>query len=207
MISPEEIMFRHLRTSILFLAMVALASCGGSTGSGTSTGTIDTEAAAEAARLLTLENDLLALINAERQQAGLPALERDTGLDLVMLWHVAQMANEMFLSHIDANGRGAEERVRYYSGDNGVRCSEIIQWWGGTPDADTHYQGYFNSQDHHDAYMEVGIYNLGGAEDVGIAGVEGRGPVGTQYEGSAGSYTGLVICDGGVNLAINPFDE
>jgi len=203
-------MFRHLCISVLLFASIALASCGGSTGSGTSTtqtGTIDTEAAAEAARLLTLENDLLALINDERQQAGLPALERDTGLDLVMLWHVVQMANEMFLGHTDANGRGAEERVRYYSGDDTVRCSEIIQWWGGTPDADTHYQGYYNSQGHHDAYMEVGIYNLGGAEDVGIAGVEGQGPVGTQYEGGAGSYTGLVICDKGVTLAINPFDE
>ena len=55
--------------------------------------------------------------------------------------------------------------------------------------------------------MENGIYNLGGAMDVGIAGVEGTGPTGTQYEGVAGSYTGLVICDSGVTLAINPFDE
>jgi len=188
--------------------MFMIAACGGATGTGTTgTGTIDTEAQAEAARLLAVETDLLGLINDERQTGGLPALLRDTGLDLIMLWHVVQMANSQTLSHTDENGRGAEERVRYYSGDSSVRCSEIIQWWGGTPSGQTHYQGYFDSTDHHAAYMEQGIFNLGGSEDVGIAAIAGNGPIGTQYEGSSGSYTGLVICDRGVTLAINPFDE
>lgn len=203
-------MFGHIRLILILVAMAALVSCGGGTGAPTGTtgtGTIDTETAAEGARLLTVENDLLGLINDERGTGGLPALLRDTGLDLIMLWHVAQMASNQTLSHTDENGRGAEERVRYYSGDNSVRCSEIIQWWGGSPSGDVHYQGYFNSTGHHAAYMEEGIYNLGGSEDVGIAAIAGNGPAGTQYEGSSGSYTGLVICDGGVTLAINPFDE
>lgn len=200
---------RRIALSITLVLLTAVVSCGGSSGSSGSSGsgTIATEADAEAARDLTVENGLLSLINDERIAAGLPALERDTGLDLIMLWHVAQMANDQTLSHTDENGRGAEERVRYYSGDSSVRCSEIIQWWGGTPDADVHYQGYFSSPDHHSAYMEEGIFNLGGSEDVGIALLYGTGPAGTQYEGSGGSYSGLVICDQGVTLAINPFDE
>ncbi len=194
------------KTIVTMAVLFMVAACGGATGT-TGTGTIDTEVDAEAARLLTVETDLLGLINDERQAGGLPALLRDTGLDLIMLWHVAQMANNQTLSHTDENGRGAEERVRYYSGDGSVRCSEIIQWWGGTPSGQAHYQGYFDSADHHAAYMEQGIFNLGGSEDVGIAAIAGNGPTGTQYEGSGGSYSGLVICDGGVTLVINPFEE
>jgi len=201
-----------IKTLILLIMIVTFASCGGSTGTTSNTGTgggttNDTEANAEASRLSTVETDLLALINGERNDDGLPSLLRDVGLDLIMLWHVTQMANNMTLSHTDENGRGAEERVRYYSGDDTVRCSEIIQWWGGTASGQVHYDGYFNSTEHHNAYMENGIYNLGGAEDVGIAAVSGEGPAGSQFEGNSGSYSGLVICNQGVTLDINPFDE
>ena len=55
--------------------------------------------------------------------------------------------------------------------------------------------------------MEEGIFNLGGAVDVGIAALSGNGPDGSSYEGRSGSYTGLVICDRGVKLDINPFSE
>ena len=190
--------------AVLFL----LVSCGGSSGSGSTTGGTTgytTEADAEAGRLSTVETDLLALINQERQDSGLPALVRDVGLDLIMLWHVSKMATDNFLDHTDENGRSAGERVQFYSGNNTIRCSEIIQWWGGAADGQTHYQGYFNSTEHHNAYMEVGIYNLGGAVDVGIASLNGNGPDGTQYEGVSGSYSGLVICDQGVTIQTNPF--
>jgi len=200
---------QHLLLIIVFLFSLSCGSGGSSSSSssGGSSGGLDTEAGAEAARLSTVESDLLASINSERAQSGLPQLVRNTGLDTIILWAVAQMASNHYLNHTDANGRGAQERVVYYSGNSGVRCSEIIQWWGGSPSGQVHYDGYFNSQGHHDAYMEEGIYNLGPTDDVGIAALSGTGPDGTSFEGSSGSYTGLVFCDQGVSVTIDPFSE
>ncbi|MBU0675533.1 MAG: hypothetical protein KJ950_12900 [Proteobacteria bacterium] len=188
-----------------------LVSCGGGSGDGAANGGTSakptSEAASENARLGSVETDLLALINEERQTVGKPVLVRDPGLDTIMLWKVAEMASTHDLTHEDSNGRKGEERVRYYGAKTTARCSEIIQWWGGSPSGRVHYLGYFNSPPHHSAYLEEGLYNLGGAINVGIAGLSGTGPAGSQYAGSNGSYTGLIICDTGITIAINPFSE
>ncbi len=195
-----------LKYFFILLLFPILHSCGGGSDSnGGSTADPNSESASEDARLGTVETDLLALINNERQDAGKPALQRDPGLDTIMLWKVAEMATIHELTHTDSNGRGGEARVRYYGAHTSVRCSEIIQWWGGSPSGQVHYEGYFNSPEHHSAYLEEGIYNLGGTTNVGIAALSGTGPNGSQYEGRSGSYTGLVICDSGVTIAINPF--
>ena len=158
--------------------------------------------------LWSVENRLLELVNAERNSAGLPTLVRDPGLDRVIHWHINNMATDHFLSHIDKNGRGAEERAWYYSDDyGGYRCSELIQFWTGTPSGDVHYDGYSNSQAHHDAYMEEGIFNLGPTSHVGVAVVEGTGPIGSKYEGRDGSYSGMFLCDKPLILVIDPFSE
>ena len=78
--------------------------------------------------LTAVENRLLELINGERNASGLPTLVRDPGLDWIIYWHVTNMATDHFLSHTDPNGRGAEDRARYYGTNSGIRCSEIIQW-------------------------------------------------------------------------------
>lgn len=153
------------------------------------------------------ENRLLELINQERNAAGLPTLVRDPGLDRIIHWHVYSMATEHFLSHVDNNGRRAEERARYYSGDGSVRCVELIQWWGGTPSGDVHYEGYYNSPAHHSGYMEEGIYNLGPTSHVGVALVSGTGPLGSDYEGRSGSYSGVFLCDRPLILVVDPFSE
>ena len=202
------------------MSVLLLSSCGGSSestsnggssgtgGSGTSgSGTYSTEADAESARLSSVEDDLLSLINTERNQSGLPTLVRDTGLDTIMLWKVADMANNTYLAHEDTNGRGATERVQYYSSDPSARCSEIIQWWGGTASGQTHYDGYYNSTSgHHEAYMEQGVYNLGPTDDVGVAVISGNGPAESSYSGTSGSYSSLVFCEDGAPIAINPFE-
>jgi hypothetical protein len=157
--------------------------------------------------LSEVENQLLARINEERNASGLPTLVRDPGIDWIIYWHGTQMAANHFLSHTDGNGRRAEARARYYSGDSSVRCSEIIQWWGGTPSGDVHYEGYFNSPAHHSAYMEEGIYNLGPTTHVGVVALEGTGPTDSVYEGRDGSYTGVFFCDLSLTLRIDPFSE
>ena len=81
------------------------------------------ESSAESGRLDGVETTLLNLINEERQTKSLPALVRDSDLDKIMLWKASEMVNTRILEHSDVNGRGGEERVRYYGGDNSARCS------------------------------------------------------------------------------------
>jgi len=158
--------------------------------------------------LTQVENDLLAHINTERTGTGLPALQRDPGMDLIEYWYNLDMLMFHRLNHhIDRNDRNSEARARYYGDDPAIRCSEIIQWWGGTPDGEVHYDGYFNSPPHHDAYMEVGAFNLGPTSWAGVAAVEGYGPIGTEYEDRKGSYTGVMFCDHQVTIVIDPFSE
>jgi uncharacterized protein YkwD len=191
-------------TLVAFFLVISLSSCGGGTGGGAGDATGGTAPQA----LTQVEDDLLSLINAERTAAGLPALVRADGLDGIELWFVNDMATNRSLSHTDSDGRTANQRAVYYGGDPDVRCSEIIQWWGGPPSGQVHYAGYVASEQHHNAFMEVGIFNLGPTTHCGVAALEGTGPAGTQYEGTAGSYTAVLLCDMELTpLAIDPFSE
>lgn len=128
-------------------------------------------------------------------------------MDRIILWHVANMADRRFLSHQDIHGRDTGERVLRYSSDERVRCSEIVQWWSGPPNGQAHYDGYFRSPTHHDAYMERGKFDLGASTLAGVAAVAGPGPAGTSYEGVSGSYTGMLFCDRPIQLARDPFGD
>lgn len=161
----------------------------------------------EALRLDGVERDLLTRINRERRDArpARPALRRDGGIDRLILWHVAAMAERRVLSHTDAAGRDVAARVRSFTDDPALRCSEIIQWWSGPPNGRAHYDGYYRSPPHHDAYMERGAFNLGPTTWTGVAAVRGPGPAGSAYEGQEGSYTGLMFCDRPIELVADPF--
>ncbi len=158
--------------------------------------------------LTAVENQLLADINTERVAAGLPALQRDPGMDRIEHWYNVDMLMFHRLNmHIDRNGRNSEARARYYGNNPAVRCSEIIQWWSGTPDGTVHYDGYLNSPPHRSAYLEEGVFNLGPTMWAGVAVVAGFGPAGTEFESRKGSYSGVMFCDGPVTIAIDPFSE
>ena len=163
----------------------------------------------ELVRLTGVENDLLSRINSERvvNDPVRPELNRDPGMDRIMLWHVAQMANDHFLNHQDENGRESEGRAHYYGDNPNLRCSEIIQWWGGTPSGQVHYQGYFNSPSHHAGYLEEGAFNLGPTTWAGVAAISGTGPAGTEFAGRSGSYTGVMFCEAQISIMIDPFSE
>ena len=160
-------------------------------------------------RLGQVESDLLSRINEERADASpsRPALNRDPGMDRIILWHVTQMADHRFLDHEDRNGRRSAERAQYYGDDPTIRCSEIIQWWSGPPSGETHYEGYRDSPPHHAAYMEEGVYNLGPTMWAGVAAVRGDGPDDTEFEGISGSYTGVLFCEEPVTIETDPFSE
>ncbi len=156
-------------------------------------------------RIEAVERDLLTLVNRERLSSTRHVLSRDAGMDRLILWHVSAMADRAFLSHEDVFGRDVAERVLAYSSDTAIRCSEIIQWWSGPPNGKTHYEGYFRSPTHHDAYMERAKFRLGPESLTGVAAVSGPGPAGTRYAGIDGSYTGMLFCDRPLELARDPF--
>ena len=156
-------------------------------------------------RLETVERDLLTLVNRERLSSTRHALSRDEGMDRLILWHVSTMADRAFLSHDDIFGRDVGNRVLAYSSDPAIRCSEIIQWWSGPPNGKAHYEGYFRSPTHHDAYMERATFRLGSKTRTGVAAVAGRGPAGSAYEDMDGSYTGMLFCDRPLELERDPF--
>ena len=190
--------------TIVLLIIAFTYSCGGSTGTTTGGGTTGTTPIG----LTSVEDALLALFNAERATAGLPALVRDPNLDRIELWFVNNMATNMYLGHTDTNGRDANGRVDYYTGDTTLNCSEIAQWWGGDPSAQVHYDGYFASTDHHNAYMEVGIFNLGPTSICSIAVLAGTGPIGSAFAGNSGSYSAMVMCNlAPTALLVDPFSE
>ena len=157
--------------------------------------------------ITAVETELLELINAERatQEPSRPALERDVGMDRIILWHVTEMAKQKFLSHTDQLGRRSEGRARAYGDDPWIRCSEIIQWWGGTPSGQVHYEGYKASPSHRAGYLEQAPYSLGPTQWAGVAAVAGTGPAGTAFEGRSGSYTGVTLCEHPVTLTTDPF--
>jgi hypothetical protein len=128
-------------------------------------------------------------------------------MDRIILWHVTAMAESHVLSHVDQNGRESEARARYYGDDPTIRCSEIIQWWGGSPSGQVQYEGYFNSPSHHAGYLEESPYSLGPTKWAGLAAVAGTGPTGSEFEGRNGSYTGMILCERPVTLVVDPFAE
>ena len=168
----------------------------------------DAPTASSSQPVSTVEIELLDLINAERasQEPPRPALERDLGMDRIMLWHVTEMAEQKFLSHTDKQGRRSEARARAYGDDPQIRCLEIIQWWGGTPSGRAHYEGYKASPSHHAGYLEQAPYSLGPTQWAGVAAVAGTGPEGSGFEGRPGSYTGVMLCEHPVTLTSDPFD-
>ena len=195
---------------VAIVLMSSLTACPELTGNGGTDGDAGEEITspdeAFEASLEDMADALLALINDERIDAGLPELERDPGLDEIMLWYGTDMVLDHHISHIDINGRESEGRVNYYSDRTDVRCSEITAWWGGAS-AESHYEAYKASEGHHAAYMEEGIFNLGPTTHVGVVVLSGTGPEGSAFEDRSGTYSGLVFCDDAVDVEIDPFDE
>ena len=157
--------------------------------------------------ITSVENDMLDLFNMERATMGKPMLLRAAGLDAIVLDYTREMAGEHHLGHTDHAGRDSEGRARYFSGDDTVRCLEIVQWWGGTPSGQVHYDGFRASEQHHMAYLEQGIYDLGPTMHVGVAVVAGTGPEGTMFAGRGGSYAAAMLCDRSLDLIIDPAEE
>lgn len=202
-------LLKLFQNAILILVICISTACGGLAGLDLSTLSDEevNEVTADLASLAQLEEELLELINQEREAEGLPRLVRDPGLDLIMLWYGTDMVLYHHIGHVDINGRRPTDRMILYGDQSFYRCSEITAWFSGSGNAGSHYNGYKNSQGHHDAYMENGMFNLGPTTHVGVIALAGTGPDGSSFSGSNGTYTGLVFCDQPVTIENDPFED
>ena len=72
--------------------------------------------------------EILALVNAERAKAKLPALVRDAALERSAQAYADQMDQEGFFGHVDPKGRTLKDRVDavgYYAGGVSADCQCI----------------------------------------------------------------------------------
>jgi len=104
------------------------------------------------------EIKMLALLNKERAEKGLPALEADTRLREVARSHSKDMFVEKYFGHFDSQGVGPRERLYYraitfkYAGENLSHA----------PDFEIAHSGLMNSDYHREnilsgSYTKVGI--------------------------------------------------
>jgi uncharacterized protein YkwD len=85
---------------------------------------------------------VVALTNAERQEAGCAQLEVDERLAAAARAHAADMAEKDYLDHTSQDGRGVADRIRAAGyptpgGENIARgqgsATEVVQAWMGSP--------------------------------------------------------------------------
>ncbi len=102
-------------------------------------------------------NQIASLINAERANAGLPALTINAQLAAAAQGHAADMACNNMISHTGSDGSSAYARV-LASGYSGSFSEEII-YAGGGPQAATIY--WMNDQPHRDAILNPNSTEFG----------------------------------------------
>ena len=119
------------------------------------------------------------MINAERANAGLPALTVNSQLAALAQSHAADMACNDMISHTGSDGSSAYSR-RLASGYSGSFSEEII-YGGGGPEAAMSW--WMNDQIHRDAILKAKTTEMG---------------VGYAYF-SNGSYGDFIVVEFGVS--------
>ena len=102
-------------------------------------------------------NQIASLINAERANAGLPALTVNSQLAAAAQGHAADMACNDMISHTGSDGSSSYSRV-LASGYSGSFSEEII-YGGGGPQAAISW--WMNDQIHRDAILKPGTTEMG----------------------------------------------
>jgi len=106
-----------------------------------------------------IEEEVAALINAERAVQGLPALETSGRLIAASRGHSQDMADEGFFSHVGSDGSTLSTRL-FDQGYEYLCCGEIIA--AGFPDGESVVNAWLGSSGHRaiilaDNYTELGV--------------------------------------------------
>jgi uncharacterized protein YkwD len=135
------------------------------------------DAVPTASNLTTVRAATLCLVNLERRQLGVAPLADDAALAVAAQAHASDMTGQRYFSHVSADGRSFDQRIRA-AGYLGGYLAENIAWGGGSLGTPRRIvSGWMNSSGH-----RANILN-GLLTDSGI----GVSP-GTPQGGSGGTY-------------------
>lgn len=115
------------------------------------------------------EEELFALLNISRQEAGLPLLERDPSLDEVALAHSEDMWRQGYFGHSDPEGRDVAWRVDQRGLDYAVVGENLAL----APTAGVAHRGLMDSPGHRSNMLSARFHRVG----VGAV----RGPTGVTF--------------------------
>lgn len=157
----------NLCRSLFAAALIALSAC---TDGGLPSG--PAPQAATASQVVVPTGGFLAMLNAQRATAGLPAATADARLTAAAQGHAEAMVAGDFFSHTGANGSNSSERIRA-SGYTTCRSSENIAF-GQRTEAEV-FQTWVNSPPHLANIMMRGTiqYGLGRAGNKWVLDVAG----------------------------------
>jgi uncharacterized protein YkwD len=135
------------------------------------------DAVPTASNLTTVRAATLCLVNLERRQLGVAPLADDAALAVAAQAHASDMTGQRYFSHVSADGRSFDQRIRA-AGYLGGYLAENIAWGGGSLGTPRRIvSGWMNSSGH-----RANVLN-GLLTDSGI----GVSP-GTPQGGSGGTY-------------------
>jgi uncharacterized protein YkwD len=124
--------------------------------------------AVRVAALDTLEDAVLARINATRRSKGLKPLREVKGLDRAATAHARAMLRNGFFSHTSADGTSASTRIRRFYGGSSV--GETILWRSPDCTAGEALQMWLSSPPHRAILLSSGLRDIGLAAVHGTAG-------------------------------------
>ncbi|MCX2949366.1 CAP domain-containing protein [Lentzea sp. NEAU-D7] len=131
-----------LRTSLLAAATLALAA------------TLTPHATAA-----TVQEDVIALTNAERAKAGCPALRSNAALNTAAQRHSADMATNNFMSHTGSDGSTVVTRIERAGYTRWTRAAENVA--AGHSTAADVVRGWMNSSGHRANILNCALRDIG----------------------------------------------
>jgi uncharacterized protein YkwD len=163
----------------LAAAVVALALCATpSLAAAQGTGCGFTRSAASAEPEPNVRTALRCLVNATRQQHGLPAVRSSSRLNLAADLHSTDMVARSYFAHVTPEGRSMTDRVRatgYLGGSGDWALGEDIGWGTGSASTpDSIFQAFMNSPPHRRVILSHEFHEIGVGVSSGVP-VAGQG--------------------------------
>jgi uncharacterized protein YkwD len=131
-----------LRTSLLAAATLALAA------------TLTPHATAA-----TVQEDVIALTNAERAKVGCPALRQNAALSTAAQRHSADMATHNFVGHTGSDGSSMVTRIERAGYTRWTRAAENVA--AGNQTAADVVRGWMNSSGHRANILNCALRDIG----------------------------------------------
>jgi uncharacterized protein YkwD len=168
-----RVLFAAALVVMVLCAMPSFAAAQG-------TGCAFTRSAATAEPEPNVRTALRCLVNATRQEHGLPTLRSSARLNAAADRHSADMVARGYFAHVTPDGRSVTDRVRdtgYLSGANDWAIGEDIGWGTGSASSPASiFQAFMNSPPHRRIILSRDFHEIGVGVSAGVpVGGEGSG--------------------------------